>query len=434
MLRTYDIAGKIIYSNEQGIKGVYIYYSLTEYMLSDENGDWSIPSLIGEYSIAPKMANFSFNPESIVVSAKNENLTFIATSKLIDYETLIHNWFNNMQMNNGLLSSTENGDVVSLYDNALAALVYIMYDDYERAEKVFDFFMNRIDSEFLGSTKKGFSQFRDRNGTPNNHRWMGDNAWLLIALNNYKKVTGKSTYNRLLNEIETWLYELQNTNTGAVMGGYSAEDKGIGENTEGNIDAFNAVTGYTNFHQRLLDFLKNYRWDASEHSLLAWPGDVYQYALDIHPWSYCTFEDFPLTTLHSADRFLTTKVATATKQTVKGYCFDIDKDVIWIEGTGEMVVAFNEAGLTDKADYYLKEIEKTFIKSSIYTEAGGMPYTINPGTGYGGDYEWNQLWEGVDINPVVSSSAWYLFGKNNFNPFKAGGTKNISTADKFWIN
>ena len=103
------------------------------------------------------------------------------------------NWVVKMQSANGLLESSENTDFVSLYDNALAALVFMELNEMDGAEKIFDYFNGQVNNELL-SADGGFYQFRDSNGENGNRTWMGDNAWLLIALNKYHSVTGNEKY------------------------------------------------------------------------------------------------------------------------------------------------------------------------------------------------------------------------------------------------
>ena len=50
--------------------------------------------------------------------------------------TMAVSWINNIQSENGLLESSENTNFVSLYDNALAALVFMELNEMERAEKI----------------------------------------------------------------------------------------------------------------------------------------------------------------------------------------------------------------------------------------------------------------------------------------------------------
>jgi hypothetical protein len=103
------------------------------------------------------------------------------------------NWVVKMQSANGLLESSENSNFVSLYDNALAAIVFMELNEMEGSERMFDYFNGQVNKELL-SADGGFYQFRDSNGENGNRTWMGDNAWLLIALNKYHSVTGNEKY------------------------------------------------------------------------------------------------------------------------------------------------------------------------------------------------------------------------------------------------
>jgi hypothetical protein len=335
-------------------------------------------------------------------------------------------WFSQMQNDNGLLESSANSNFVSLYDNALSALVFIANEDYTKAENIFNFFNARIESE-LQSGAGGFHQFRDASGNPSGNRWLGDNAWLLIALYNYREKTGNSTYEELSTALETWIISLQDSD-GGLWGGTTADGAQIGKITEGMIDAFNAVNGYTSFHTDLLNYLENNRWNETDDLLVSWPDNAYEYALDNFAWGYCVFEDFPNHTLIDANMFWCTQSATQNNYNVSGYCFDIDGDAVWLEGTGQMVVAFQKAEDIASANFYLKEMEKVFSGSPGITNGLGLPYVTNLATGYGS----SPLWTGSDTAPCVSSTAWYIFGMLQFDPFAVGYNKNIPQADKFW--
>ncbi len=345
-------------------------------------------------------------------------------------ETRVTNWFYTQQLNNGLLESVENSTGASLYDNALGAMVFMLRNDYQKAEKIFDFFNARIDSE-LNAGIGGFSQIRNSEGVPNRHRWMGDNAWLLIALNNYKARTGNSRYDNLSRHITNWLISLQDTD-GGLFAGYDANGKLLNYKvTEGMIDAFNAVEGYTDFHSKLLGFLKKYRWNAADKTMVAWPENPpYLYALDLHPWSYLIFKNFPSQTLISANRHLTTQKSTVTGKEITGYCFDEDKDAVWFEGTGQMTLAFHFANMSQERDRYLLEMEKGLKQSTKDTTSAGFPYASNPGTHYGDGL----LWNSADKEIAISGGAWYIYTKRKFNPFAVGRDKNIPREDMFWMD
>ena len=132
---------------------------------------------------------------AICCQKKSDPSSLISPIKVIKYDSLVYKWLVNEQLSNGLLESINGNNFVSLYDNSLAALAFIAKGDILKAEAVFDFFNNHVNSELLHGTG-GFAQFRDRDGFPlsGSGRWLGDNAWLLIALNNYKAKTKSDGY------------------------------------------------------------------------------------------------------------------------------------------------------------------------------------------------------------------------------------------------
>lgn len=338
------------------------------------------------------------------------------------------NWVTNIQQPNGLLESSENTNFVSLYDNALAALVFIDQGALEKAERILDFFNGKTQTELQSGTG-GFYQFRDSNGENGSRTWMGDNAWLLIAINHYHEASGNQKYDDLSQKIEDWLRSLQDTD-GSLRGGFNEDGTAIPKVTEGILTAFNAVKGYDDFHKNILSYLKENRWNAQENVLVAWPENPdYNYALDLHGLSFGILKNFPETVLTKADRYTNTQIATVTGKELTGYCFDDDKDVIWLEGTAQMAVAYQLAKNDTKANELVAEIEKTFITSTVLENAIGLPYTANFGTTYGT----NQLWDHADIAPALSTTAWYLFAKMKFNPLTLGKEKAIPEADQFWI-
>ena len=67
--------------------------------------------------------------------------------------------------------------------------------------------------------------------------------------------------------------------------------------------------------------------------------------------------------------------------------------------------------------------------SQIHPNSGGFPYVSNTGTAFGTE----KLRDGAEDNISISTNAWYLFAKWNFNPFGISRSKNIPVSDKFWI-
>lgn len=352
--------------------------------------------------------------------------SFSIDSGLLSIADSMQLWLNGMQLSNGLIETSYNSNLVSLYDNALAALVFIENADYARAESIFSYFDARIQTELL-SGNGGFFQFRNAQGQPQGNRWLGDNAWLLIALNNYRQATGNVQFDELSSQLDAWLRSQQDAD-GGLWGGTDASGNTIGKVTEGMLDAFNAVGGFDSFHQGVLSYLQQERWDTTEQLLVSWPGSNYYYALDNFSWGYCALEGFPDRVLTDADRFKTTQLHMTSADSISGYCFDEDCDAVWMEGTAQMAVAFIKAGRITKANELLHEIAKSKAGQSGMQGAIGLPYASNIGTGYGGSL----LWTGADVNPCTAATTWFIMAAHQFDPLALNYGKGIPAANRFW--
>jgi len=339
-----------------------------------------------------------------------------------------YSWIKSMQLDNGLIESAEETNFVSLYDNALAALVFTLHDDQRSTEKILDYFNQRLDTEFteLGG---GFYQFRHANGTNARRKWIGDNAWLLIAIQHYADRFADDKYAPMAKAIEHWLRS-QQAQDGGLWGGVQANGDRIHKITEGIITAFNAIKGYDAFHKGVLRYLKDHRWDNEEGLLLAWPENPkYKYAMDLHTLGSLIYPSMSDQLLTKVDRYDTKQNASVSGKSVSGFCFDEDQDVIWLEGTAQMALAFRSSGMEKKGLELLKEIRKTSITSKTSEKSTGIPYAANQGSNYGAA----KLWDHADSRAAISSSAWYIFAQMNFNPFAMNGQKNVPQSDQFWL-
>lgn len=368
-------------------------------------------------------------------SSHNETTTLIEqtenpdTPKVTTNLDATLNWIHSQQQENGLLTSSDYIDFVSLYDNALAAILYIQNNEQTKAEKVLDFFKDRLQSEFEMEIG-GFYQFRNSAGENGSRRWLGDNAWLLIATHHYKRKFASNEYDLLSQKLEEWI-RLQQNADGSLIGGTNEDGSDIPIVTEGIITAFNAVPGYDDFHKNILNYLEINRWDASLQNFMAWPeNEAYVHALDVFTLSQGIFEDFPIASLiHADEKFLTSQIATVSGNEISGYCFDEDKDVIWLEGSAQMAVALQTNGSINRSNEIVAQIEKSFIQSVASENAKGIPYAANHGTSYGSSILWNH----ADLAPALSSTIWYQFAKMGFNPLLLGRDKNLPDSDKFWL-
>ncbi|MFS4416508.1 hypothetical protein [Maribacter sp. 2307ULW6-5] len=342
-------------------------------------------------------------------------------------EDAVKNWIYAMAHPSGLLESAENTNFVSLYDNALAAIFFMEEGHRQRAERIFDFFDARMETELLAGTG-GFFQFRDVTGGQGSRRWPGDNAWLLLALNQYHYRYGTHKYKELRDQLELWIRSLQEAD-GALVGGYNEDGTVIPKVTEGMITAFKAVPGHDHFHRNLLKYLKHHRWDEELKILLSWPENPsYAHALDVHTLGSLIFPGMAPTLLPEAQRFKTTQTLLVNGTQIQGYCFDEDRDVIWLEGTAQMAVALNAHKDQSAKQRLVREVGASVMGSALHPGTQGVPYASNHGSNYGA----SPLWDHAATAPALSATLWYIFAKEGINPFFSDAPGNIPEEDRFW--
>jgi cellulose synthase operon protein B len=254
----FQISGNVLDHSGKGMDGIIVTNETGDSSVTDSSGYFQLSNIFGQQKIRPKRTGFTFEPEFVTVNFNKSKIQF--TGKPSDSLELsvekVYKWLEAIQLSNGLLESSENSNFVSLYDNALAAFAFMAKGDRARAEAIFDFFDHRQANELL-TGPGGFSQFRDRIGNPFGSRWMGDNAWLLMALNHHASTYNSTQYAGLRMGLENWIRQLQDAD-GGIRGGFTSNNSRIGIVTEGMIDAFNAVPGYDLFHKKTLQYLHVY--------------------------------------------------------------------------------------------------------------------------------------------------------------------------------
>lgn len=360
-----------------------------------------------------------------------------------DYLEPVHAWFKSVQQPSGLVVSREgleNSDwAVSLYDQALSAMVFLCFGEPDRARQILDVFKSR--QAELEAGLGGFYQFRRTSGDPNTgtNRWLGDNAYLLAALYNYAAITDdQKRYGALLASLESWIVGLQEASGGLISGSKppTLPSAGISEIinehiiVEGNIDAFGAVPDYTEFHEGILRYFRENRWDKANQVLICWPGapdDDWTYASDNIAWGCCAINNLPASFGFAEARFRMTDASEANGTQSTGFCFDGDRDTIHPEATLSMAAAYQVSGVQAKAAYYVAESEKLMVQGRSDPESWGLPYSSGPGTSFGGDAFSSTHYD----RPWVSSSAWYVFVRKGFNPFGYARGRSIPEADAF---
>lgn len=322
------------------------------------------------------------------------------------YAESVYRWLVAQQMPTGILGNQEDEYFSGLYTNALAALCYMHQGDLVRAENVLSFFDGHLES-VAKAPLGGFTQFWDAaTGEPHldSDRWVGDNAWLLIALNHHYRITKEDRYAEMRRTIAQWLISLQDAD-GGIKSGFNQDGLMFWKSTEANLDCYAALTEYPEQRQRIKTFLRDQMWVAHE-GRFRMGSTVSESALDTCSWGVAALGiDYAAALQYAEDTFLCTYTSDATGANITGFSDFVSRERIWLEGTGEMVVAYQVAGQHDKAQFYLQELDKAMMPSSRFGRLVGLPCHTNA-----------PAWPTGSTQIFVPSQAWYLFGCWQFNP------------------
>ena len=350
-----------------------------------------------------------------------------------------YKWFCAVQNRNGLVSTREGTEgICFVYDQALAVIVYVAFDDIPRAKKVLDFFVEKHDEQILKGKFIGYADMYLSTGARGAYHFaVGPNAWLLTAINFYIQETGDKKYIPLATALSKWMMSLEGIE-GGLTGGQEMDFYWM--STEHNVDAFSAfrdfsvLTGkprYRIMAQKIHEWLKRCSWVPSEKHFINGRYDP-NFATDVVTWSIAS-----LGTMYAEGLDFVKKVALTKKYykfkdiEVEGVDFGStyeespypDKDAVWFEGTGQMAIACYVAGREEEGDFYTNELARALTDSPAHPGTMGLPYASNPGTpAYGG-------WQMQDEPLCVSSTAWYIYSKLKLNPFLMTGSLNVDEAN-----
>jgi hypothetical protein len=204
------------------------------------------------------------------------------------------------------------------FNNALVAMVFILKDERERAERILNFYANATDPNnedkllqnfFYNGEARGFYQhvlLRDTQYQKAYHspggvdRWMGDMAWLLIAYKFYEKKYNSQKYQNIINLLKNLLISFFKDNgdgTRYVQHGFRNDDRKLHEDYghhEGNIDCYAAfkICGEDLLAEKIKNWLdkelnekENLPLDLYSWRVLAF-GKDYQHLLNIVEYDF----------------------------------------------------------------------------------------------------------------------------------------------------
>ncbi|MFC1593120.1 glycoside hydrolase family 76 protein [Candidatus Omnitrophota bacterium] len=213
---------------------------------------------------------------------------------VIQQETFdnMHQWLvRHQNLRTGLISSFEgDSDIANwgfTYDQALVACVYSYSADFQRAERILDFFKYR--AKQIGGAFVNAYYVND--GQPSEYVvHCGPNIWLGLASIQYTHATGDNRYLDLAKQIGNWVIQIQSQDKeGGIRGG--PEVKWYA--TEHNLDAYSFLTmlyektgnqRYRESAEKVVHWLLRHAYDRPDVPIKRGKGDS-TIATDTYAWS-----------------------------------------------------------------------------------------------------------------------------------------------------
>ncbi|MCM8792002.1 MAG: hypothetical protein NC826_02485 [Candidatus Omnitrophica bacterium] len=353
----------------------------------------------------------------------------------------------------GLILSYEGdkdlSNVSFLYDQALTAIAYTKFSDFERAKKIFDFFKFKARRSYGGF----LNAYYTNDGQPAEYTvHSGPNFWLGIALAHYINKTNDKSYLGLLKEIADWAIDLQNQDKeGGIRGGPQIE----WYSTEHNLDAYamfnmlyqiTANEKYKEAADKIINWLILHAYDRPEVPVRRGKGDS-TIATDTYAWSIASLGPEKLESIginpdkimEFAEQNCSVEVEytrpNGERIKIKGFDFAASRHlargpVISCEWTAQMILSYKIMSkfyitkqMVTKAEYYerkahdyLNDLFKLLISSPspIGWGEGCLPYATEDfvDTGHG----W--VTPKGKSTGSVASTAYGLFSYYGFNPLQ----------------
>jgi hypothetical protein len=348
------------------------------------------------------------------------------------------------------------------YDQAIAAIAFLIKGDIPRAQKVLDV-MKKLQAPD-GSWVNSYYYGGLWGGELRKH--VGPATWIAIAIENYEKITGDTTtYHNVAIKALDWCLKYQRPNGGVAGGETNWDVPNTWTNepwtsTEHNINLYPTLkyfasntaeksAAYNTAADKVKGFLDNVVWDSTKNRFYGGFKNDTQLRdpfvpLDVNPWGvmalgltdgvrdYSASLDYvenaagdPVTgqgTLENP-RYVHTLTYNDAGDLMTLYDFDWESDHspgdpkwgggfhdadIWFEGSAFMSCAYYMRGDIYKSNSILNEIIKK--QGTSGASLGGIPYCLK-GTQ-------NNYWRMIQQN-CVSSTGWLIIAAARWNPYTA---------------
>lgn len=329
-------------------------------------------------------------------------------------------WLKSQQRPTGLVRNVTDDPFFGLYAGALAAFCYIRQGDVERAERMFDY-LDAWRRKKWGAelSHQGFPQAWNADtgeGDEKSDRWVGDNAWLLMALNYHRAKTGSDKYLDLRNALADWIVALQDTD-GGIFPGFKPTGPMTFKSTEGNLDSYAALIDRPEARQKVRDWLVQNMWVASEKRFRT-GTTMDETALDCAAWAVGALgKEYAECLPYAVKHYKYSLPMNGLDAVATGFGDLPGNKRVWFEGTGEMIVAYKVAGQEEEAAKWIAHMDEVAVKGA--NGEVGWPYfntsPVEPGTSKG------------FFGP---SGTWYLLGVWGLNPMDASSWNENKTAKK----
>lgn len=329
----------------------------------------------------------------------------------------VYDWIKGQQQATGVIRNQEGDPFSGLYVDGVGAFCLLHQGDIKGAEKVFDFFeAYRLKSWGQDKAHRGFPGAINADTgevDEKSDRWIGDNAWLLLALNYHHALTGSDKYAALRAAMADWLISLQDPD-GGIESGFNKSGPMTFKSTEGNLDTYAALADHPEAHKKIYQWLTQNMYVESAGRFRT-GTTVQDTALDCCSWAVAALgRDFARCLTYAETHYIQTAPMDACPGTLaKGFGDLPGKKRVWFEGTGEMTVAYRAAGRDADAEKWLAILAGESVRGK---NGIGWPCSST-----------EPPWNGAATSLFVPSGAWYLFGCWNFNPMNPSSWKPLKT-------
>ncbi|MBN1913032.1 MAG: PilZ domain-containing protein, partial [Candidatus Omnitrophica bacterium] len=353
----------------------------------------------------------------------------------------------------GLVMSFEGDEAIAgwafIYDQSLAAQAYTNFGDFERARKIFDFFVKDA-KKFQGFYYNAY--YVNDGSTAEYIAHAGPNIWLGVAAMQYMNKTHDRRYLTLAEDIAAVMIDLQSEDgQGGLRGGPQVK----WYSTEHNLDAYaffdmlfkiTQKEKYSQARDKTLEWLLAHTYDRPDIPIKRGKGDA-TIATDTYAWSIAAIGPEKLEArgmnpdriMEFAEQNCAAEVSYRRPEgdniKIKGFDFASQRNlarggVVSSEWTAQMVLSFKimadfyykkdmvakARAYTLKAEEYLAQLGNMIISSPSPSGQGEscMPYATQPlaDTGHG----WAT--PGGKATGSVSGTAYTIFAYYDYNPLE----------------